>query len=62
MEKSIDLAIFDFKQSLIKTINESKLPLSIVSFVINDIQQTVDGELNKRITEEQSKLEPVSDK
>ena len=61
MEKSIDLAIFDFKQSLIKTINESKLPLSIVSFVINDIRQTVDGELNKRITEEQSKIKQASD-
>lgn len=52
MEKSIDLAIADFKEDLYNLINNSNLPIAIISMVINEIQQAVNYTYVKKISKE----------
>lgn len=41
MEKHFDLIVKHTKQSIIDTLNESKLPLSVIGLVVKDINNDI---------------------
>ena len=56
MEKSFDLKVVEFKEQLVNMINESKLPLSCVQFVLGEMMQIVGNTIEKNIADEKKQL------
>lgn len=43
MDKSIDLIIPEIKDKIVSVLNESKLPITIISMIIHEISGVVDN-------------------
>lgn len=61
-EKSLDLKILESRQELIDKINTLNLPISVISYLLKDIIQIVDSQLNVQIANEKKAIEQESKK
>ena len=50
--KNMELQLKQFKETLIKTVNEAGLPLPLVSFVMKDLLQEVEELRNRQLQQE----------
>lgn len=53
-EKGFDLAVFEFRESLVKAINESTLPITVKSAVVNELSMDL-NQLKNQVIQQQKK-------
>lgn len=56
MDKSFDLKVVEFKEQLIDMVNQSKLPLICIQFVLGELMQIVGNTIERNIVEEKQLL------
>ena len=56
MDKDINLVIEDFKGSLMNTINNSGLPISVVYYIMTDLYKEVDTQYYNYINQARQQL------
>jgi hypothetical protein len=65
MEKTFDMAVIETKQLIIKTLNESNLPITVISMIIKEIDNIMNNEvkisLERQISEINKKMEEEKD-
>lgn len=53
IQKSTDMLIMEVKQGVAKLLNDSKLPLSVISMILHETSNQVDSTLNQLLLQEQ---------
>ena len=61
MEKSINAATIAAKEEIIRVLNESKLPLINMRYVLADVALQVENSLNAALAEERKAQEVTAD-
>ena len=49
MEKHFDLKVEDCREQLFNVLNNSGLPMSVISMVVNDLQSTVNSQYMRNL-------------
>lgn len=57
MEKSFNLMVIETKQNLIKVLNESKLPITVLTMVAAELLQTLNNQTNQQLEKEKQDYE-----
>lgn len=57
MEKPFNLIIIETKQNLIKVLNESNLPITVLTMIANELLQTLNAQTNQQLEKEKQDYE-----
>lgn len=57
MDKPINLLIYDIKQEIINTINNSKLPISIIQLIMQELMSNVNNQTQQSLVYEKQQYE-----
>jgi hypothetical protein len=57
VDKPINLLIYDIKQEIINTINNSKLPISIIQLIMQELMSNVNNQTQQSLVYEKQQYE-----
>jgi len=57
MNKPFNTTVIETKQKIVEVFNESGLPLSVCSMILNEITLTVNSQLNQTLINEKAQLD-----
>lgn len=62
MEKTFDMKVMEGKKEIIETVNNLKLPLTVISMLLHDINTSVDLQLDRELNEQAAALNSAEEK
>lgn len=54
---TVNVAIFNTKNNIVKAVNESELPLSIISLIFKDILSEIDSKAQEELKQDLQKMQ-----
>ena len=60
VEKSFDLKVIETKELLVKTLNEANLPLVVMAYILKELIDGVNMQLNIQLQKEKNQVQNVN--